>query len=159
MNLKILYAIALTFLPITELRIGLPVAISYAIEENIPIFLVFCLIVLLNIILIFFVFWFLDNLHFVFLKFKFYRKSFEIFLKRFQKKVDKFEKRHETLGFVALTLFVAVPLPGTGAWTGCLLAWLLGLDKKKSIFSIAVGVLIAGILILLGSLGFIKLFS
>ncbi|MBU1129664.1 MAG: small multi-drug export protein [Nanoarchaeota archaeon] len=159
MNLKILYAIALTFLPISELRIGLPVAISYAIEENIPIFLVFCLIVLLNIILIFFVFWFLDNLHFVFLKFKFYRKSFEIFLKRFQKKVDKFEKRHETLGFVALTLFVAVPLPGTGAWTGCLLAWLLGLDKKKSIFSIAVGVLIAGILILLGSLGFIKLFS
>ena len=159
MNLKILYAIALTFLPISELRIGLPVAISYAIEENIPIFLVFCLIVLLNIILIFFVFWFLDNLHFVFLKFKFYRKSFEIFLKRFQKKVDKFEKRHETLGFVALTLFVAVPLPGTGAWTGCLLAWLLGLDKKKSIFSIAVGVLIAGILILLGTLGFIKLFS
>jgi len=159
MNLKILYAIVLTFLPISELRIGLPVAISYAIEENIPIWIIFCLIVLLNIILIFFVFWFLDNLHFVFLKFKFYRKSFEVFLKRFQKKVDKFEKRHNSLGFIALTLFVAVPLPGTGAWTGCLLAWLLGLDKKKSIFSIAVGVLIAGILILLGSLGFIKLFS
>jgi len=158
MNLKLFYAIVLTLLPISELRIGLPVAISYALENNISIYLVFCLIVLINIVLIFFIFWFLNNLHFVFMNLKFYRKSFGFFLRRFQKKVDKFEKKHETLGFIALTLFVAIPLPGTGAWSGSLLAWLLGLDKKKSIFSIALGVLIAGILVLLGTLGFIKLF-
>ncbi len=159
MNLKILYAIALTFLPISELRIGLPVAISYAIEKNIPIFLIFCLIVFLNILLIFFIFWFLNNLHLIFMNLKFYRKGFGFFLKKFQKKIDRFEKKYDAFGFIALTLFVAVPLPGTGAWTGTLLAWLLGLDKKKSIFSIALGVLIAGILILFGSLGFIQLFS
>ena len=157
MSLKLLYAIILTLMPVSELRAGLPVAISYALEKNIPIFLIFSLIVLLNILLIFFVFYFLDNLHRYFLEFKFYRKGFEKYLKRFQKKVDKFERRHEKLGFLALLLFVAVPLPGTGAWSGCLVSWLLGLERKKSILSISVGILIAGTIILFASLGFFGL--
>ena len=85
-----------------------------------------------------------------------YKKGFNIFLKRFQKKVDKFEKRYDSLGFIALALLVAIPLPGTGAWTGCLVAWLLGLERKKSIISISLGVLIAGLLILAGALSFIS---
>jgi len=80
-------------------------------------------------------------------------------MKRFQKKVDKFEKRYESIGFLALVLFVGIPLPGTGAWTGCLVSWILGLNRKKSIFAISLGVLIAGVLILLGTLGFISWFS
>jgi uncharacterized membrane protein len=156
MNLKLLYAIILTLLPISELRIGLPVALSYAFETGTSIFLIFTLIVLLNILIIFFVFWFLDNLHHLFLNIKPYKKGFNIFLKRFQKKVDKFEKRYDSLGFIALALLVAIPLPGTGAWTGCLVAWLLGLERKKSIISISLGVLIAGLLILAGALSFIS---
>lgn len=159
MSLKLLYAIILTILPITELRVGLPVAISYAIENNIPIFLIFILIVLINILLVFFVFFFLDNIHKSLLKIKTYKRIFEKYLKRFQKKVDKFEKKHKTLGFFALTLFAAAPLPGTGAWSGCLLAWLLDLNRKKSILAISLGVLIAGIIILIGSLGFIELLN
>lgn len=159
MDLRLLYALILTVMPFTELRIGLPVAITYAIDYNIPLFFVFFLIVLLNILLIFFIFYFLDNLHAVLMNIKFYRKTFERFLKRFQKRVDKFERKYETLGFLALILFVAVPLPGTGAWSGSLVAWLLGLERKKSIISIALGVIIAGILIFLGTLGFINLFS
>ena len=62
------------------------------------------------------------------------------------------------MGFLALVLFVAVPLPGTGAWTGCLASWLLGLERKKSILAIACGVLIAGIYVLLGTMGIIGLF-
>ena len=58
---------------------------------------------------------------------------------------------------MALVLFVAVPLPGTGAWTGCLLSWLLDLDRKKSILAISIGVLIAGLFILFGTLGFLNL--
>ena len=158
MDLKILYALILTIMPVTELRAGLPVAIVYAIEHNIPIMLIFSLIVLLNILVIFFIFYFLDNLHKIFMNFKFYKKFFEAYLKRFQKKVDIFEKRYETFGFLALVLFVAIPLPGTGAWTGCLVSWLLGLNRKKSILAIALGVLIAGIFVLLGTLGFINLF-
>ncbi len=158
MDLKFIYALILTVMPITELRVGLPIAIVYAIEHNIPIMLIFSLIVLLNILVIFFIFYFLDNLHNIFMNLKFYRKFFGAYLRRLQKKVDEFEKRYETLGFLALVLFVAVPLPGTGAWTGCLVSWLLGLDRKKSILAIALGVLIAGILVLFGTLGFINLF-
>jgi len=159
MDLKLLYAIFLTLMPITELRIGLPLAISYSLENNIPILLIFFLIVFINIILIFFIFFFLDTLHKYLLQIDSYKKIFQKFLKKFQKKVDKFEKKHEELGFLALALFVAIPLPGTGAWSGCLLAWILKLDRKKSLIAISMGILIAGILVLLGSLGFIELLN
>jgi len=159
MSLKLLYAILLTLMPVTELRVGLPLAISYAKEQNISIFLIFILIILVNILLIFFIFFFLDKIHKFLLKWGAYKRIFGKFLKGFQKKVDKFEKKHKTWGILALTLFVAIPLPGTGAWTGCLLAWLLDLDRKKSILAISLGVLIAGLAILLLSLGFINLFK
>ena len=159
MDLRILYSIILTFIPGAELRISLPIAMLYAQNNNIPLTLVFLLIVLVNILLIFLVFFFLDHLHNWLMKFKFYKKLFEASLKRLQKRMDKFEKRHSTLGFFALTLFVAVPLPGSGAWSGSLIAWLLGLDRKKSIFSIALGVFIAGLLIFLGMLGFLSFLS
>jgi uncharacterized membrane protein len=159
MDFRLIYAIILTILPISELRGGLPLAIIYAKDYNISIMLIFSLIILLNILIIFFIFYFLDNVHHVFMNFKFYKKFFEIYVKRFQKKVDKFEKRYEALGFLALVLFVSIPLPGTGAWTGCLISWSSGLDRKKSIIAISLGILIAGIIILLGTLGFINLFS
>lgn len=59
------------------------------------------------------------------------------------KKRDKIDK----YGIWGLLFFVAIPLPGTGAWTGSLLAALLGLDKKKSFGVICIGVFIAGLII------------
>ena len=156
MNLKLIYALILTVLPVSELRIGLPVAVLYAIEENIPVIFIFSLVVLLNILLIFFVFYFLDNLHNIFMKLEFYKKIFNKYMKRFQKKVDNFEKTYSSWGFLALVLFVGIPIPGTGVWAGSLVSWLLGLNRKKSILAISIGVLIAGIFILLGTLGFIN---
>ncbi len=64
------------------------------------------------------------------------------------KKRDKIDK----YGIWGLLLFVAIPLPGTGGWTGALLASLLHLDKKKSFGVISVGVFIAGLIITLLSL-------
>ena len=93
------------------------------------------------------------------MRINFYKKIFNKFLKRFRKKVDKFEEKNGKTWFWALVFFVAVPLPGTGAWSGCLLAWILDLDRKKSIVAISLGVIIAGIIVLFGSLGFIKLFN
>ena len=61
------------------------------------------------------------------------------------KKKDKIDK----YGIWGLLLFVAIPLPGTGGWTGALLASLLHLDRKKSFIVISVGVLIAGLIITL----------
>lgn len=66
------------------------------------------------------------------------------------KKRDKIDK----YGIWGLLLFVAIPLPGTGGWTGALLASLLHLDKKKSFGVICVGVFIAGLIISVLSLIF-----
>ena len=49
--------------------------------------------------------------------------------------------------------FVGIPLPGTGAWTGCLIAALLGMVKKKSFLFTTLGVLMAGIIMLILSFG------
>lgn len=64
------------------------------------------------------------------------------------KKRDKIDK----YGIWGLLLFVAIPLPGTGGWTGALLASLLKLDKKKSFGVIALGVFIAGLIMTVLSL-------
>lgn len=56
-------------------------------------------------------------------------------------------------GYWGLLLFVGIPLPGTGAWTGTLLAVLLNLDKKKSFLFISLGVLLAGIIMSILSYG------
>lgn len=96
----------------------------------------------------------------------FIKKSFN-WLKntRFVKAIDRFEQRlrkksesilkYETLG---LFLFVAIPLPGTGAWTGAGAASLLEMPLKNSIISIFLGVISAGIIMALISYGFLGLF-
>ena len=66
------------------------------------------------------------------------------------------EKLQATAGrglYVALMLFVGIPLPGTGAWTGTLAASLLDVDFKKSCIAVMAGVLMAGLIMGLGSLG------
>ena len=55
--------------------------------------------------------------------------------------------------FVALLLFVGIPLPGTGAWTGTLAASILDMDFKSTILSVILGVLLAGVIMTVASLG------
>ena len=55
--------------------------------------------------------------------------------------------------FIALMLFVALPIPGTGAWTGSLVAALFDLQKKQSFLAVALGVLICGVIMCLASYG------
>lgn len=67
-----------------------------------------------------------------------------------QKLMDKAGKNGT---FIALMLFVAIPLPGTGAWTGTLAASMLNFGFKRSTLAVLLGVLIAGVLMSLASLG------
>ena len=73
------------------------------------------------------------------------------------------KKLQETAGkglFVALFLFVGIPLPGTGAWTGTLAASFLDMGFKKSVIAVLLGVLMAGIIMGLVSAGvFTAIFS
>lgn len=155
---KLLWALILTVLPITELRAGLPLAIIYAQENNLSTLFIFLLIVLLNVLLVFFIFLFLDYIHNILLRIKIYEKGFNFYLKLLRKRASKFEDRFGRIGFLALVIFVAIPLPGTGAWTGSVLAWALGLERKKSIAAISLGVIIAGTIIFLATIGTLNFF-
>ena len=57
------------------------------------------------------------------------------------RKIEKHKGSIEKYSYLGLVLFVAIPLPGTGAWTGTLIASVLGLDAKKSFFAATLGVL------------------
>jgi len=66
----------------------------------------------------------------------------------------KYIKDHENFGLTALAIFVAVPLPMTGAWTGCAIAFLLGFRFWPAFAAIAAGVLIAGVVVTAAVVGF-----
>ncbi len=70
-----------------------------------------------------------------------------------EKKVDSKREQIDKYGYLGLILFVGIPLPGTGAWTGTLLAVMLGLDKKKSFICIMIGVFLASIIMSIVSYG------
>ena len=153
MDSQILIGLLLTVLPIFELRGGLPVVMEYVVRNGLSIWPYFILVLVLNILVILLIFMFFDFLHELLMKLEFYRKVVGRILERVQGKVDKVQERMNRWGYLALMFFVAIPLPGTGAWTGTLIAWVLGLDRWKSFVAIATGVIIAGFLILLLSLG------
>lgn len=75
------------------------------------------------------------------------------FVKWIDKKVDDKKGQIEKYGFWGLVLFIGIPLPGTGAWTGCLIAAMLDMDKKKSFVAACIGVLMAGIIMSILSIG------
>ncbi|HIH52480.1 MAG TPA: small multi-drug export protein [Nanoarchaeota archaeon] len=153
---SLIIAVILTLLPLVELRGGLPLALINASKYGVSQLTIFLIIVLLNIFLIFLIFFFLDNIHKIFMRFNFYKNFYSFYLKKMQKKIIIFEKSHNSIGFFALFLFVAIPLPLTGAYTGTFLSWILGLERKRSIIAIALGVLTAGVIIYLGTLGVIS---
>jgi len=156
MDPQLLIGFLLTLAPITELRAGLPLIVDYCLKNGISVWPYFLLVLILNIFVIFLVFLFLDFVHELLMRWGFYRRVIEKVLKRVQKKVDKIEGSNFV--FVALMLLVAVPLPGTGAWTGTLVAWMAGLNRWKSFLAISAGVIIAGVLILFASLGLLGWF-
>jgi uncharacterized membrane protein len=65
----------------------------------------------------------------------------------------KYIQDHENFGLTALAIFVAIPLPLTGAWTGCAVAFLLGFKFWPSFAAIAAGVLIAGAIVTVATMG------
>lgn len=81
---------------------------------------------------------------------------------RFNKLVEKLENKAlskrdklEKGEFIGLLLFVGIPLPGTGAWTGALLASLIGMDRKKAFLAIILGVILASVIMMILSFGVI----
>ena len=68
-------------------------------------------------------------------------------------KVEKHKGQIEKYGYLGVVLFVAVPLPGTGAWTGSLIASVLNMNRKKTFLAVLIGVFIASIIMMALSFG------
>ena len=148
----LLKAILLSIAPISELRGGIPLAIGLGINP----WTAFFVCVIANILIIPIIFLFLDYLHKYFYKIKIYRICFDKVVGRARR---KFQKHAGTKWeYPILFLFVAIPLPITGAYTGVLIAWLFGLKRRKSILSISLAIITAGIIISLLSLGIFSFF-
>lgn len=155
MGRQLIIGLILTVLPFTEIRIGLPIIIDYLIKTNQSITPYFLLALTLNILIIPIIYLLLDHVHQRLIKYKNYQKIIDYPLKRIQKKAKKLNQKFHNIGYLALLLFVSIPLPTTGAWSATLISWILNLNRKKSIISISLGVLIASLIILLLSYGFL----
>lgn len=140
MTTNYLWTIVLSLIPVSELRGAIP----YAYLNGIPLWQASVISILFNMLVPVIGFIFLGTLHSFFMKIKIYRNFFE---KTIAKARNKVGEKVQKYGILGLMIFVAIPLPITGAWTGTLGAWVLGLDKKKSILTIALGVLIAGMIV------------
>ncbi len=140
--------------PIGELRASIPLGLTLF---NQPIWLVFIVSVVGNIIPPIFLLWLFPKISGWLMKHsklmnKFLTWLFERTRKKTQDKITKY-------GDLALIIFVAIPLPNTGAWTGALAAWLLGIPIKRALLNIFYGVIIAGVIVTLITTGIIKFFS
>lgn len=138
----------ISMLPILELRGGL-IAASLLDMNPVTSFIV-CY--LGNILPIPFILWFITPL---FTKLK-KTKLFSGMVNKLENKALSKKDQIEKYEFWGLLLFVGIPLPGTGAWTGCLIAALLDMNKKKSFLAASLGVLLAGIIMMILSFGVLK---
>ena len=76
-----------------------------------------------------------------------------------EEKAEKHKDKVTRYATFGLFLFVAIPLPGTGAWTGALIAALIGMKKRSAFLSILLGVLTAGVIMSLASYGLVGAFN
>lgn len=136
-------------MPILELRGGLLAASLLGLNPVIS----YILCVVGNLLPIPFILWFIDYI------FKFLKKTkMKNVIEKLENKADSKKGQIEKYGFWGLVLFVGIPLPGTGAWTGALIASMLRMDKKKAFLASVLGVFMASIIMMLISFGFLKIF-
>ena len=141
----------ISMLPVVELRLGLPYGI--AIGLNYPLALLAA--VAGNLLPTPFIILFIKNV-LAFLRMKI--KALDGFITRIEERANDKKEMVVRYGQIGLCLLVAIPLPGTGAWTGALVAALMGLPLKKAMPAIVVGVLIAAAIMTLVTFGVIHVF-
>lgn len=149
--LKYLIVLLISMVPIVELRGALP----FAIGMGLPTVPSFILCIVGNMIPVPFIFFFARKILEWGADKKYIGKFFTFCLEKGHKGGEKLKEKAGKGLFWALLLFVGIPLPGTGAWTGTLAASILDMDFKKSVFAVIGGVLLAGVIIAVLSL-FVK---
>lgn len=146
---KYLIVFLISMVPLIELRGAIP----YAVGFDLPLIPSYIVAVLGNMIPVPFIFLFARKV----LEWGKDKKVIGGFcrwcLQKGEKGGEKLQAKAGHGLYIALLLFVGIPLPGTGAWTGTLAASFLNLDFKKSVIYVMLGVVLAGIIMLAASLG------
>ena len=142
---KELIVFIISLMPILELRGGLIAAALL----NLNIVRAFIVCFIGNIIPIPFILWLITPI-FNYLK---KTKLFSGLVNKLENKAMSKKEQIERLEYIGLMLFVGIPLPGTGAWTGCLIASLLNMNKKKAMLYAILGVIMAGVIMMIFSYG------
>jgi len=148
-----LATVLIAMIPIAELRASIPIALGV---YKLPIWQAIFFSVIADIFIAGLIIYFLGPVY----KFLSGRLSWidKFFVWLFRRTRRKFFHKYEVWGNIALMLFVAIPLPVTGAWTGSIASWLFGIPRKRSLFYISIGVIISAGIVTLISLGVISVF-
>ena len=152
-----LYIFLIAMVPIVELRGAIPIAytLKATTSPDLNIFLSYIIIAIGNMIPVPFIFFFARRILEWGKDKKVIGKFFTWCLKKGEKGGQKLQSKAGRGLYVALLLFVGIPLPGTGAWTGTLAASFLDMDLKKSVLAVIGGVVLASIIVgVLCTLGF-----
>ena len=143
---KILAVLIISMIPIIELRLAIPIGVAVGLSPYIAI----PLAIVGNLIPVPFIILFIKKI------FSWMRKvspKLNGIVDRMEAKAEKNKTKVLKYAFWGLVIFVAIPLPGTGAWTGALVAAMLDMPLKKAFPSVVLGVLIAGAIVAFVSYG------
>ena len=149
---KCLFTMLVSMVPIIELRGGLP----FGVALGLPYHLAFPAAVIGNIIPAPFIIVYIRR---IFLMMRKYMPRLNNLVDSLEKKAHLKGKQMQKYQYLGLWLFVAIPLPGTGAWTGSLAAAFLDMRLKKAMPAVVLGVLTAGCIMLALTHVGINLFS
>lgn len=150
-----LYVFFISMLPLVELRLAIPVAVGL----QLPKVLAYVVCIVGNMLPVPFIYLFARKILVWGSEKKYIGRFFAWCLKKGERGGEKLQSTAGRSIYVALALFVGVPLPGTGAWTGILAASILDLDFKKSVAACLAGVLMAGLIMAAASIGVFSLFT
>ena len=144
----------ISMVPLIELRGAIPYAVGVNnLGGNMNMVVVYILAIIGNMLPVPFIYLFARKILEWGKDKKFIGKFFTFCLEKGEKGGKKLQAKAGRGLFVALMLFVGIPLPGTGAWTGTLAASMLDMDFKKSVIAVMLGVIIAGVIMGLASMG------
>lgn len=149
---KYLIVFLVSMLPLIELRGAIPYAVLFELPK-IPSFIIS---IIGNMLPVPFIYLFARKVLEYGKDKKFIGKFFTWCLEKGKKGGEKLEAKAGRGLYIALFLFVGIPLPGTGAWTGTLAASFLEMDFKKSVIAVTLGVLLAGLIMLAVSFGLLE---
>lgn len=141
----------LAIAPISELRGAIPVGLA----NDLPLWQVLCVSIIGNMLPVFFIILFLEKLSkFLSEKSVIFKRFFNWF---FEYTKNRHSKTFSTYRDIGLVFLVAIPLPFTGAWTASICAFLFDIPLRRAFYLIAIGVIIASIIVTLITLGVINI--